>query len=446
MTPEGLGSNNREVTPETSAAGETIGQRLKRLRLERGLSQRELAAPGVSYAYISRIEAGTRQPSVKALRKLAGKLGVSADYLESGSELDPKCARELRLSDLELAVRLGDSDGSEKALEELLAEATAAADGATVFRARVALAAVREEHNDIVHAIELLEAAVADDFVQPAEHVDVFSQLGRAYAAAGRTSQAVQLFENCLDRCPESSAAGARYALMLSYALTDIGDVARAEQVVRDALAHSIDSEDPYMRVRLYWSMARLAEAEGRPSRALASIRKAIALLETTEDALNLARAHILASRLLIEREKADDAARHVERAERLLGVAPAMSDLAELTIQRARIARIRGDAETAIAFARKALALESSPVDRGYALTALADALALEKKTDEADAAYREAVDILEGEARWHAAANACRAWGNLLRGAGKEEALDVLDRAAELGTRAAPQHTVER
>jgi len=64
------------VTPETSAAGETIGQRLKRLRLERGLSQRELAAPGVSYAYISRIEAGTRQPSVKALRKLAAKLAV----------------------------------------------------------------------------------------------------------------------------------------------------------------------------------------------------------------------------------------------------------------------------------------------------------------------------------------------------------------------------------
>jgi len=39
----------------TPAAGETIGQRLKRLRLETGLSQRELAAPGVSYAYISRI-------------------------------------------------------------------------------------------------------------------------------------------------------------------------------------------------------------------------------------------------------------------------------------------------------------------------------------------------------------------------------------------------------
>src|SRR5438067_11094546 len=96
------------------AAGETIGRRLKRLRLERGFSQRELAAPGVSYAYISRIEAGSRQPSVKALRKLAAKLGVSADYLETGSELDSAGARELRVTDLELAVRLGNASGAEQ--------------------------------------------------------------------------------------------------------------------------------------------------------------------------------------------------------------------------------------------------------------------------------------------------------------------------------------------
>src|SRR2546422_2651758 len=96
------------MNPENSpAAGETIGQRLKRLRLERGQSQRELAAPGVSYAYISRIEAGTRQPSVKALRRLAAKLGVTADYLETGAQLAPEEQRELRLADLELAMRLG---------------------------------------------------------------------------------------------------------------------------------------------------------------------------------------------------------------------------------------------------------------------------------------------------------------------------------------------------
>src|SRR6201993_5129257 len=107
--------------PDSSpAAGETIGERLKRLRLERGFSQRELAAPGVSYAYISRIEAGSRQPSVKALRRLAAKLGVSADYLETGSDVDPRGARELRLMDLELSIRLGEAEGAEEALEEAI--------------------------------------------------------------------------------------------------------------------------------------------------------------------------------------------------------------------------------------------------------------------------------------------------------------------------------------
>src|SRR5213593_5245741 len=95
------------VQPDASpAAGETIGERLKRLRLERGFSQRELSSPGVSYAYISRIEAGARTPSVKALRKLAQKLGVSVEYLETGRDIREVDARELRLTDAELELRL----------------------------------------------------------------------------------------------------------------------------------------------------------------------------------------------------------------------------------------------------------------------------------------------------------------------------------------------------
>src|SRR5947208_1127323 len=129
------------MTPDGApAAGETIGQRLKRLRLERGLSQRELAAPGVSYAYISRIEAGSRQPSVKALRRLAVKLNVSADYLERGSDLDAVSERELRLSDLELAIRLGELDNVDGPLQAAVEEAEAAGDRAATLRGRVALA------------------------------------------------------------------------------------------------------------------------------------------------------------------------------------------------------------------------------------------------------------------------------------------------------------------
>ena len=63
-----------------------VGERVRQRRLELGLSMREIASKGVSYAYISRIENGERNPSVSALRKLAPKLGVSVEWLETGKE------------------------------------------------------------------------------------------------------------------------------------------------------------------------------------------------------------------------------------------------------------------------------------------------------------------------------------------------------------------------
>src|SRR5256714_6298687 len=118
------------------SAGETIGQRLRRLRLERGLPQRELAAPGVSYAYISRIEAGQRQPSVKAIRALARKLGVSAQYLETGSATTSEEDREFRLADAELRLRLGENlSEAEDALRLVLEEARDAGDVEMAARA-----------------------------------------------------------------------------------------------------------------------------------------------------------------------------------------------------------------------------------------------------------------------------------------------------------------------
>src|SRR5256714_11784350 len=118
---------------------EGVGQRLKRLRVARGFSQRDLSSPGVSYAYISRIEAGARTPSVKALRMLARKLGVSVEYLETGRDIRDEDERELRLADAELELRLEeDTSGAERKLEEILADANAAGDLASASRARVA--------------------------------------------------------------------------------------------------------------------------------------------------------------------------------------------------------------------------------------------------------------------------------------------------------------------
>jgi transcriptional regulator with XRE-family HTH domain len=87
------------VRDDSAAA---IGARLRARRVELRLSQRELAEPGISYAYISRLEHGARTPSLKALRKLAPKLAVTVHWLETG-ESDP--ARELAQLVLDLQPR-----------------------------------------------------------------------------------------------------------------------------------------------------------------------------------------------------------------------------------------------------------------------------------------------------------------------------------------------------
>ena len=73
---------------ERPSAKESVGERVRRRRRQLGLTQRQISAPGISYGYISRIEAGLRQPSMKALRKLAPKLATTVSWLETGHE-DP---------------------------------------------------------------------------------------------------------------------------------------------------------------------------------------------------------------------------------------------------------------------------------------------------------------------------------------------------------------------
>jgi transcriptional regulator with XRE-family HTH domain len=66
----------------------TIGERIRSRRIALGLSLREVARPGLSPGYVSRLERGERQASMKALRLLAPVLECSAHWLETGRD-DP---------------------------------------------------------------------------------------------------------------------------------------------------------------------------------------------------------------------------------------------------------------------------------------------------------------------------------------------------------------------
>jgi tetratricopeptide (TPR) repeat protein len=331
----------------------------------------------------------------------------------------------------------------------VLDESLAAGDALNAGRARIALGFAAHSRGDYADAVARMEVAVEAERPSPVERPDVYSTLGHAYAVTGVPERAAELFEWCLDTAtetaPDDTATQIRYASLLSYALSDMGDYGRAESVVRSALerAQEHEDDDPYVRVRLYWSLARLSEMEGNSTAALHHVRRAIALLETTEDTLHLARAHILCGWIMTSQGNPAAADGHLDQAERLLGAHPSRDDEAMLKVERARAAVGRGSGAVAVELSRRAIDLigDRDPAELGSAYAALAEGLVLEGDTDGAVDAFARAVELLENQRRWREATQACQAWGRMLRQADRdEEALDVLERAAELSLRVAP------
>jgi tetratricopeptide (TPR) repeat protein len=420
---------------------------LKRLRLERGMSQLDLAVPGVSNAYISRIEAGSRQPSVKALRRLATRLNVSPEYLEFGRDIGETEERELRVADAELTLRLGDAATAEVALHALLDAALRAGDKSNAARASIALALAADDRGDHAAAVAAFEAAFLIERPSPLVRHDVFATLGRAYGALGQTANAIELYRRCLEEvtavAPEDASLRTRYRIYLSYALSDAGDLRGADEALREALEDDDSNDDPHMQIRLHWSLARLAEMEGRSAVALRHARRAIALLEATEDDHHQARAHLLAAWILNSAGRGKRALVELEKADVLFGWRVSGDDAAMLAAERARSAALLGDGVEAERLAREAIAVSGGQYGaiHGSALAALADGLALQGEIDQASEAYAQGVDLLVQNRRWREASHACHAWGAALRRAGREEeALDVLERASTLALRTSP------
>ena len=239
---------------------------------------------------------------------------------------------------------------------------------------------------------------------------------------------------------PPDPASEIRYATYLSYALTDAGESDRAERLLAELAEEPLEAADSYTRVRLFWSLGRVATREGRTLSGLAYFRRAVALLEATEDTLHLARAHVSCAWALSKSGRAEEAGGHLELAEELFGRKPDPADLGWLRTEQAKRAVTLGQGEEAIARAHEALAAlgTSDPGERGDASWALAEGYVLEGDVDSADAAFRQAVELLAAHRPSRDCAAACRAWAKLLRRAGREtEALDVLEQAAEIAAK---------
>jgi transcriptional regulator with XRE-family HTH domain len=74
---------------------ESLGARIRRLRRERGVSLAKVGRGDFTRAFLSQVELGRAQPSLRVLRVIADRLGTHVDYLLEGRS--PELDRELAL-------------------------------------------------------------------------------------------------------------------------------------------------------------------------------------------------------------------------------------------------------------------------------------------------------------------------------------------------------------
>ena len=95
---------------------DTLGQRIRRARLRRGLTLAQVAGEDFSRAFLNQVEMGRSQPSTRVLRVIAGRLGEPLDYLLGGEQQ----AQELAVEQAYLALRRGRAKAALQLLTPLI--------------------------------------------------------------------------------------------------------------------------------------------------------------------------------------------------------------------------------------------------------------------------------------------------------------------------------------
>ncbi|PWI16813.1 transcriptional regulator [Streptomyces sp. Act143] len=429
---------------------ETIGRRVQQLRVERGLTQRQLAEPAYTAAYISTLESGRVRPSDQALRHLADRLDVAFDELATGRPARLVTDLRLRLIEAQRTLANGDTEEAARSYATLLAEAEELQLAEAQYDALIGLGESAVESGELIEGRRYFERAerVFADAPLPAR---VPALRGRALShyLAGELRYAVYLLESTLDELNRGGLHDPD-ALLLLYAsiigpYMDMGAHARAAQAAELALALAPQAGDPALVARMHRSVARTLIAEGRVVEADASLAKAAELYRGLQLRTELANCHWMRGYVCAQNGELERAEAELRQALAMLSAKRAALYSSQAAVELADVLHRRGKSEEAAALLHDVLGDLSS--ERGAVHSAAAHRLlgiiAEDARDPEtAEEHYVRALSLLERAGAAGDLADLCRLLGDLLRREGRvEAALDAY--RTGLGHRTAPGTT---
>jgi tetratricopeptide (TPR) repeat protein len=393
----------RVVIVDESALAKRIGQRIRAARLQRGLSQRELAGERFTGQYVSSLERGAVKPSMAALNYLAERLHTSAREL-----LDPPEEPWSRV-EADVLLASGDVQSAADRYRDLIQRAPSPSSRAE------ALLGLAES---------LCRLNSGADAISPAsEAAELFKRLGRERDGAWATywlasaqyqtdnlSEARSLLDGLLHRVRTGLQIELGFNVRLLTSLASVEGWAGDHQAALSYLEEGrelVDGLDPRLQASYFFSLARSYKQSGDLEAAVRAGIKSLTLYEGMGATFEVS---VLYNHLALTHLKLGN----TERASQFVAIAAegahSLHDQraeAWVTETRAEIALAREQYEEALRFSQRVLDADAQATSPETALSALLTAAK----------AHRAVGDTAEARERYERAAAAVRAGGGPAR-----------------------------
>lgn len=340
-----------------------IGSHLRDLRLARGLTQRELAEPYYTHAYVSRIEAGARRASPEALEHFALKLGVTADELRNGRAGAFSSQAELELRELRKQISAGKGNRVEPRLEEIRARARDETLASVEAKAVFALGLCAERKGRLEDAIELYEEART---LQPGERhgtaIDAVAGEARCRLLLGDIRYAIHILESELQALERDGLVEPGSVLRIHAALIgayfEVGLYEHAYKSAEEALRLAPQVSDPERLATMYLNAGWALSHRGRAKDALAVLERADILFTQIDLKLEIGRARLARGMMLARGKKWSSGSKELTAACSVFQEVGSPVDEARARNELGRLLCAKGSNDQAVAHLEAALEL----------------------------------------------------------------------------------------
>ena len=380
-----------------------LGQRLRTLRVNAGLTQTDLAGDRFSKEYVSQIERGKTRPTQETIEWLAERLNVDPGFLASGVAADERGRIEASLARAEA---LSENHEYAESLEEFTRVSPTIAGIAAVelqVRSLSGEAWVRLRLGEVKEAVQLLTRARAmaeDTMFSDVDRAEILYRLGACRVELASIQTAISLFNEALALAENSGLPCDRLRAEIfghrSRCYRRQRDYEAAREDLERALELAEALDDPRSVARVYFHASLVAERQGQWVLARRYAEQAKAQFEEIADRNAVGKLLNNLGGLSFLLGKPEEAVEQLKESFRVLLEYGTEKDAASAVSSLAQVSLRTGQIEPAEEQARQALKLLGDRVDAvdeiGNAQLVLGRSLMEQGRLDEAAQAFEEA------------------------------------------------------